>query len=253
MKNYIQPSPTPQLVFESSETNELEAKIKELDAEFKVREIEVTFKGDAYFFGEVRKSSDVADFIRTRIFRGIEVQEHFVAVYLNQAAKIIGYYHHSIGSINVTMVDVEIVASVALKTLAKSVIIAHNHPSGNLRPSEPDKAITKRIKQALKMFDINLLDHLILTRTDYYSFTDGGEGSILDGIAKTSDIEQKLREEILTQLKKTTAANSPNIYSIIQTAKGYAAIEQQIISKVLKDRMVPSAVIPLLESEMDMN
>lgn len=83
---------------------------------------------------------------------------------MNQANKIIGYYHHSTGTINATMVDTEIVVAVALKTLAKSVIISHNHPSGNLQPSEADRQLTRRLKQSLKLFDVHLVDHIIVTK-----------------------------------------------------------------------------------------
>ena len=147
--NYTQTTLAPQMVFDKSTYADLESKIDELDAEFKVREIEVTFNKDAYFFGKVSSSTDVTNFIRERILKGIEVQEHFIAIYLNQANRIIGYYHHSTGTINATMVDIEIVAAVALKTLAKAVIISHNHPSGNLQPSDADRMLTKRIKDDL--------------------------------------------------------------------------------------------------------
>ena len=118
---YNQPNIEPQMVFDKSTYQDLESQIDELDAEFKIREIEVTFNKEAYFFGQVTSSRDVTNFIRERILKGIEVQEHFIALYLNQANKIIGYYHHSTGTINATMVDTEIVAAVALKTLAKAV------------------------------------------------------------------------------------------------------------------------------------
>jgi DNA repair protein RadC len=147
---YNQPRIQPQMVFDKSSFSDLENQIDELDAEFKIREIEVTFNKEAYFFGQVTSSNDVYNFLKSQILKGIEIQEHFIALYLNQANKIIGYYHHSTGTINATMVDVEIVVAVALKTLAKSVIISHNHPSGNLQPSEADRQLTRRIKESLK-------------------------------------------------------------------------------------------------------
>ena len=98
------------MVFDKSSYAELETQLDELDAQFKIREIEVTFNTEAYFFGQVTSSKDVFDFLKERILKGIEIQEHFIAIYLNQANNIIGYYHHSTGTINATMVDVEIVA-----------------------------------------------------------------------------------------------------------------------------------------------
>jgi len=250
--NYKQPKIQPQMVFDKSTYQDLETQIDELDAEFKIREIEVTFNKEAYFFGQVTSSSDVTNFIRERILKGIEIQEHFIALYLNQANKIIGYYHHSTGTINATMVDTEIVAAVALKTLAKSVIISHNHPSGNLQPSEADRTMTKRIKEALKLFDVMLIDHIIVTKSGYYSFAERDERS-LNGIeGPDSILEQKLRKEILKQLKKVTIANAPNLFELMQSPQGYEHVEQMVIDKVLHDQMVPAAVIPLLETQLDM-
>jgi hypothetical protein len=240
------------MVFDKSTYADLESKIDELDAEFKVREIEVTFNKDAYFFGQISNYNDVTQFIRDRILKGIEVQEHFIALYLNQANRIIGYYHHSTGTINATMVDIEIVAAVALKTLAKAVIISHNHPSGNLQPSDADRTLTKRLKDALKLFDILLLDHVIVTRDGYYSFSERGERSLGSVADNPNELEQKLRAEIFNQLKKVTQANSPNLYEMIQSTNGYLQVEQMVIEKVLHDQMVPAAVIPLLESEMQL-
>ena len=171
---YNQPSIQPQMVFDKSSYSDLETQIDELDAEFKIREIEVTFNKEAYFFGQVTSSNDVYNFLKEQIIKGIEIQEHFIALYLNQANKIIGYYHHSTGTINATMVDTEIVVAVALKTLAKSVIISHNHPSGNLQPSEADRALTKRIKEAGQTLEIQVLDHIIITENGYLSFQDEG-------------------------------------------------------------------------------
>jgi proteasome lid subunit RPN8/RPN11 len=242
----------PQMVFDKTSYQDLETQIDELDAEFKVREIEVSFNKEAYFFGQVTSSQDIYQFLRERILKGIEVQEHFIAIYLNQANKIIGYYHHSTGTINATMVDTEIVAAEALKTLAKSVIISHNHPSGNLQPSEADRQLTRRIKEALKLFDVHLIDHIIVTRDGYYSFAERSESSLKGTGSKPNPMEQKLREEILKQLKKVTQGNSPNLFAMMQTPQGYEQVEQLVITKVLHEQLVPAAVIPLLETEFDM-
>jgi len=249
---YNQPRIQPQMVFDKSTYQDLESQIDELDAEFKIREIEVTFNKEAYFFGQVTSSNDVYNFLKSQILKGIEIQEHFIALYLNQANKIIGYYHHSRGTINPTMVDTEILAAVALKTLAKSVIISHNHPSGNLQPSEADRVLTKRIKEALKLFDVSLLDHIIVTREGYFSFAERGETSLKGTGSKPNPMELKFREEILKQLKKVTLANAPNLYQMMQSPQGYEQVEQMVINKVLYDQMVPAAVIPLLETELEM-
>jgi hypothetical protein len=248
---YNLPNTTPKMVFEKETYRELEQKLEELSAEFRVREIEVTFTGERYFFGDIKSTSDAYTFIRDSILSGIEVQEHFFAIYLNQANHIIGYYHHSTGTINSTPVDIEIVSAVALKTLAKAVIISHNHPSGNLYPSDADKVLTRQLKQALKLFDVYLIDHLIITKNGYYSFAEHSEKS-LSGPPETGGVEEKLREEVLRQLKRVTEANSPALFSMIQTKEGYAHAEEMIIRKVLHDQLLPAAVIPLIEQEFDM-
>jgi DNA repair protein RadC len=242
----------PQMVFDKHDLSDLQAKIDELDAEFKVREIQVTFNQDAYFFGQVSSSFDVYQFIKDRILSGIEVQEHFIALYLNQANKIIGYYHHSTGAINATLVDVEIVAAVALKTLAKSVVISHNHPSGNLSPSDADRSLTRRLKEALKLFDITLIDHLVITQNGYYSFAERQESSLRGPGEDANNLISELREEILLQLKKVTPANSPNLFEMLNTHGGYAQVEKMVIDRVLKSQLVPAALIPMIESEMQM-
>jgi DNA repair protein RadC len=100
------------------------------------------------------------------------LQEQFVVLYLNRANRVIGSYQLSKGGITGTIADVRLILSVALKTLATGLILAHNHPSGNLKPSEADKQITSKIKQAAKLLDIELIDHIILSINGYYSFKD---------------------------------------------------------------------------------
>lgn len=102
----------------------------------------------------------------------ISLQEQFVVLYLNRANRIIGSYQLSKGGITGTIADVRLILSVALKTLATGLILAHNHPSGNLKPSEADKQITSKIRQAAKLLDIEVIDHIIISSEGYYSFMD---------------------------------------------------------------------------------
>lgn len=104
----------------------------------------------------------------------MELQEQFRILLLNNANEIIGSHNISKGNINSTVVDVKLIFAIALKCNAKSIIIAHNHPSGNLAPSKIDIVLTKKLKEAGQLLDINLLDHIIITKEDYYSFTDKG-------------------------------------------------------------------------------
>lgn len=127
------------------------------------------------FLGKVVTSKDAADFIRKVYRRGeIELQEQFIVLYLNRANQIIGYYRHAIGGITGTVADVRIILAAALKSASTSIILAHNHPSGNLRPSDADIQLTKQIKESAKVMDISVLDHVIVTRDSYYSFADEG-------------------------------------------------------------------------------
>ena len=105
----------------------------------------------------------------------ISYQEECIVLYLNHASKIIGAQKLSKGGINATIVDIRIILATALKSLSTAIIIAHNHPSGKLEPSDADKKITKRLSDACKLLDLALLDHIILAPENaYFSFADNG-------------------------------------------------------------------------------
>jgi hypothetical protein len=106
----------------------------------------------------------------------INVREEMNVLFLNNANEPIGYYEHTKGAINATLVDVEMIGALALKTLSKGVILAHNHPSGNNRPSEADIKLYQQVKTALKMFNVTVLDSMILVPNsdNYYSLADNG-------------------------------------------------------------------------------
>ena len=105
----------------------------------------------------------------------IQMQEMFVVLYLNRSNGIIGAYKHSIGGITGTVADIRLILGVALKSLATSIIMAHNHPSGSLRPSRADEMLTSRIVEAAKYMDILVQDHLILGQDcNYFSFANEG-------------------------------------------------------------------------------
>jgi len=100
--------------------------------------------------------------------------EEFWIVYLNNSNKVIHKSQLSKGGITGTLVDVRLVLKEALELGAVGIILAHNHPSGTLKPSASDKHITEKLKHASEALDIKVLDHLILTRHDYLSFADQG-------------------------------------------------------------------------------
>lgn len=104
----------------------------------------------------------------------IEMLEEVKVILLNKANKVLGIFDLSKGGICSSIIDVKIVLSIALKTLATGIIIVHNHPSANLTPSKADIDITQKLKYACKVIEIVLLDHLIISKEDYFSFADDG-------------------------------------------------------------------------------
>jgi DNA repair protein RadC len=121
-------------------------------------------------------SSDVKQYV-SKLFDPdtIDLQEQFIAIYLNNNLNIIGFQRLSTGGLNSVTVDVRLIFATALKCSATSVIIAHNHPSGNMNPSQADKQLTKKVGKGLNLLDIKLLDHVIVSSSDYYSFADNCE------------------------------------------------------------------------------
>jgi DNA repair protein RadC len=138
-------------------------------------QIKVRYSRGKRFLGKVTKSEDAAGFARKTYGRGkIQLQEAFVVLFCNFRHEIIGYYLHSTGAINSTVADVRVIFAAALTSLATAMILVHNHPSGNLKPSKADELITEKFVQAGKILEITVLDHLILTKESYFSFADSG-------------------------------------------------------------------------------
>tara|TARA_B100000929_G_C15452157_1_gene401522 strand:+ start:31 stop:729 length:699 start_codon:yes stop_codon:yes gene_type:complete len=100
--------------------------------------------------------------------------EEFWIIYLNNSNKVIEQFQISKGGITGTLVDVRITLKKALEVGAVSIILVHNHPSGNLKASEADKLLTKKLKTAGESLDIKVLDHIIVTEKSYLSFADEG-------------------------------------------------------------------------------
>ena len=123
----------------------------------------------------IRSSKDAADFIRQFYSDDIGIFESFFLLLLDQSNTTTGYAKISQGGIAGTVVDPRIVAKYAIESLSPAVVLCHNHPSGNLRPSDSDIAITNKIKAGLQLFDITVLDHIILTEDSYTSFADEGK------------------------------------------------------------------------------
>ncbi len=100
--------------------------------------------------------------------------EEFKILLLNRANRLIGYYSVSSGGISGTIADPRVIFAAALKACAVEIILAHNHPSGNLQPSNADSILTKKLKEAGNLLDIIVLDHIIISDGGYFSFADKG-------------------------------------------------------------------------------
>jgi DNA repair protein RadC len=101
----------------------------------------------------------------------IELQEEFKVLLLNRANEVLGIYPLSKGGITGTVVDSRLIFAVALKCNATAIILSHNHPSGNLKPSNNDITITNSIKKCADFLEITLIDHIIMTKNGYFSFS----------------------------------------------------------------------------------
>lgn len=104
----------------------------------------------------------------------LDMVEQFNVLLLNRANAVLGLYRLSTGGISGTVADPRHAFAAALKANACCIVIAHNHPSGGLKPSRSDEDLTMKFKEAGKMLDIKVMDHIILTRDGYYSFADNG-------------------------------------------------------------------------------
>jgi DNA repair protein RadC len=121
----------------------------------------------------IRSSYDIHDAIKS-LLEDLYYEEFWV-IYLNRANKIIEKVKISQGGICGTVTDVKIILKKGIELLSSGIILCHNHPSGNTTPSEQDINLTQKIKKAGLLMDINVLDHIIISGTRYYSFADNGE------------------------------------------------------------------------------
>ncbi|ARS36039.1 JAB domain-containing protein [Pontibacter actiniarum] len=124
---------------------------------------QVTCSTDSYKVLKESWDSDKLEFI-----------EQFKVLLLNRANRVLGVYELSTGGVAGTVADPKLIFVAALKACASGIILSHNHPSGNLKPSTADLQLTKKIKQGGELLDIAVLDHIILTSENYYSLADEG-------------------------------------------------------------------------------
>lgn len=121
----------------------------------------------------IRNSKNIADFLQP--FLQDLPTEVFFAIFVNRGNRVIDTATFSHGGITGTIVDIRTIARRALELGATGVVVSHNHPSGNLQPSNADKSLTQKLKHGLKVLDIELIDHIIVSDEGYYSLSDSGD------------------------------------------------------------------------------
>ena len=144
---------------------------------WQVAEIQLSYKPamKASERPKIASPREAVEILRTHWDEGkIELLEQFKLLLTNRANKVLGLFNVSSGGISGVEVDPRLVFVAALKAGASGMILAHNHPSGNLEPSQPDRDLTKKMSQGCKLLDIVVLDHVILTAEGYFSFADEG-------------------------------------------------------------------------------
>lgn len=166
--------------FEKTPVKLLDLSIEELTKEYSMTDkMANKFKAILSFSNKMRQlkvvredkitsSYSLAEKLKKQI--GHEKQEHLIALYLNNNNEIVEEKVLFVGSVNKSIADPKVILHHALKNLAVSIIIAHNHPSGNITPSSIDNSFTAKLEDACNLMDIRFLDHLIVTSETYYSY-----------------------------------------------------------------------------------
>ena len=150
-------------------------KLNHLKGSWTVAEIEISYKSIIANHTIISSSSQAYELIK-QLWESekINLQEQFAALFFNQSKKIIGWKVLSTGNMTKCIVDIKLLVSLALHCMCTHVMIVHNHPSGNLKASQCDEKITLTVKEALKLIDVQLIDHLIIVENGYFSFNDEG-------------------------------------------------------------------------------
>jgi len=144
---------------------------------FMVSEIKVSYqpKFNACERPKINQSKDAYNILFNNWDQGrIEMNEQFYILLLNQANRVIGMTLISSGGFSATLIDPKLISGIALKSCASGIILCHNHPSSNLKPSQADLSLTRRLVEAGKLLDLQILHHIILTKRSYLSFGDKG-------------------------------------------------------------------------------
>lgn len=121
---------------------------------------------------QIKSSADIFNEMRP-LLESLTIEELWV-MYLNQSNKVLAQKRLSVGGITETMADVRLILRYALQILSTNIVLVHNHPSGQVRPSLSDNQLTERLRQASKLLNIRLLDHVIIGGEKYFSYSDEG-------------------------------------------------------------------------------
>jgi DNA repair protein RadC len=153
-----------------------EIQLQDFVTSAELSEVIVSYKSKQKLKVKICKSRDAYEVFSALYDKDIiEYQEQFYLLLLNRANLVLGWIKLSQGGTSGTFVDPKIIFTLALKTNASSIVLCHNHPSGNITPSESDISLTKKVNMAGQVLDVKLLDHLIISNDEaYYSFADEG-------------------------------------------------------------------------------
>jgi len=139
-----------------------------------VAEVELMWKKKKKLTTKIKESKEAVEVFRKVWHQDINIRERVYVLFMNRVNNVIAVSEISAGGVSGTVIDTKILFAQALKLLASGIILAHNHPSGNLNPSGHDKDITTKVKKGCEVFDMVLVDHVILTEDDHYSFANEG-------------------------------------------------------------------------------
>lgn len=142
-----------------------------------IAEIQLSYKPNLRLSQQpvIKTSEDAYKiFLKSWDMEKIDFVEQFKVLLLTRSNSVLGILNVSSGGVTSTVVDPRVIFSAAIKANACAIILGHNHPSGNLKPSQPDLELTQKIKQGARYFDISVLDHVIVTKEEYFSFADEG-------------------------------------------------------------------------------
>lgn len=144
---------------------------------FKVNEVEIIYCNTTPYQDRIQICSSATAYeilLATWNANRIDMVEQFKILLLDQQNSCLGVSEIATGGTSTCIADPKVIFATALKARATGIILAHNHPSGNLQPSEADKALTRKLKDGGRLLDITVLDHLIVTARNYRSFADEG-------------------------------------------------------------------------------